>query len=367
MRAEAGRGFDLAAGPLLRFLLVRYAPDEHILIFTTHHIVSDGWSLGLMVREFSDLYRSSVTGSASELEELEVQYPDFAIWQREWADSGGLEEQMRYWRERLAGDPPRLALPSDRPRPEVETGHGGSVVVSLPAELSAAVRRVSQDEGVTLFMTLLSVFKAQLQRYTGHDDVIVGTDMAGRSRSDAEKMIGFFINLLVLRTDLGGSPTFRELLQRVRETAVGAFRNQDVPFDMLVQELRPDRQLTDTPLFQVLFVLQNTPTGDLSMPDSELELLPMEATTSKFDLALFVTEGRDEISILWQYKTDLFEAPTIERLAGHFRRLLEQAVADPDRPIGELKLTVERSRKGRRSRGAAKALDLDVLDGGGDD
>jgi amino acid adenylation domain-containing protein len=360
---ELVRSFDLARDSLIRLRLVRMAADEHIVLFSTHHIVSDGWSTGVIVREFSNLYVRFADGRASALEDLVVQYVDFAGWQRDWLQGEALEAQLSYWRAQLGGNPPKLALPTDRQRPEVETLRGQTLTVVLPADLTAKLKALGRLEGATLFMTLLAAFKTQLQRYTGLDDIVVGTDMANRNRQEIEGLIGFFINLLVLRTDLSGNPSFRQLLRRVREKALEAYAHQDLPFDKLVEELAPDRRLSDTPLFQVLFVLQNTPTSGLKLGGLSVHPVPLPLTTSKFDLALFVSEGDEGIAVTWQFKTDLFDASTIARMADHFERLLTSIVADPDRPIGRLRMVEEKKpERIRRPRVEAAALpDVGIL------
>ncbi|HET9358753.1 MAG TPA: amino acid adenylation domain-containing protein [Vicinamibacterales bacterium] len=361
---ETARSFDLARDSLIRLHLLRMGDEDHVLLFSTHHIICDGWSVGVIVGELSSLYVRFTGGGPSSLEELKVQYSDFAGWQRDWLQGKALEAQLSYWRTQLGADPPRLALPTDRPRPQVETLQGQTYTVVLPASLTTRLKALSRAEGVTTFMTLLAAFKAQLQRYTGQDDIVVGTDMANRNRQEIEGLIGFFINLLVLRTDLGGNPSFRQLLKRVREKALEAYAHQDLPFDRLVEELQPERHLSDTPLFQVLFVLQNTPTSDLRLGGLLVQPVPLPSTTSKFDLAVFVSEGDAGISVTWQFKTDLFERSTITRIAQHFERVLESVVDDPEQPIGRLRLVEEKKKpeRIRRTRPQAAALpDVGIL------
>jgi hypothetical protein len=360
LRQDAATSFDLARGPLIRLHLVRVADDDHALLFSTHHIVCDGWSIGVIVAELSSLYVRFTGGDPSSMEELRVQYTDFAGWQREWLQGEALEAQLSFWRTELGGNSTRLVLPTDRPRPLVETVAGQTHDMVLPADLTAKLRALSRAEGATLFMTLLAAFKVQLQRYSGQDDIVVGTDMANRNRQEVEGLIGFFINLLVLRTDVGGRPSFRELLKRVREHALDAYAHQDLPFDKLVEELQPERHLNDTPLFQVLFVLQNTPVSNLDLGGLTVRGITLPVTTSKFDLALFIAESDERIMLSWTFKSDLFDASTIARMASHFERLLEDIVADPDQPVTRLRL-IEKKKPERIRRTRAQAVSLSEI------
>ncbi|HWS54384.1 MAG TPA: condensation domain-containing protein, partial [Pyrinomonadaceae bacterium] len=344
---EAQRPFDLPRGPLWRASLVKLADDEHILLLTMHHIVSDGWSVGLLVEELAALYVAFARGEEPSLAELPVQYADFAHWQRERLAGEALGRQLAYWRDRLAGAPPVSELPIDRPRPPVRTLRGGRVDRDLPPELGGALQALGRSEGATLFMVLLAAFETLLYRHTGQADIVVGTDIAGRNRVEVERLIGFFVNNLVLRTDLSGNPTFRELLRRVRETALGAYAHQDVPFDKLVEALRPERSLSHTPLFQVLFVLQNNPRRLASFPGLSLSALPLDNETSKFDLSLFVEEAGDRHVGVWRYNADIFEAATVERLARRFEQLLRSAVENPEARLDELEMLGEAERRAR--------------------
>jgi amino acid adenylation domain-containing protein len=357
LRRDAAMSFDLVHGSLIRLHLLRIADDDHALLFSTHHIVCDGWSIGVIVAELSSLYVRFMGGNPSSLEELRVQYTDFAGWQREWLQGEALEAQLSFWRAQLGGNPTRLVLATDRPRPAVETVAGQTHDMVLSADLTSKLRALSRGEGATLFMTLLAAFKVQLQRYSGQDDIVVGTDMANRNRQEVEGLIGFFINLLVLRTDLGGRPSFRQLLRRVREHALEAYAHQDLPFDRLVEELQPERHLSDTPLFQVLFVLQNTPVSNLDLGGLTVQGMSLPVSTSKFDVALFVAEGDERIMLSWHFKSDLFDAATIARMANHLERLLEGIVADPDQPITRLRLIDKKKHERiRRSRAEMVAL-----------
>ncbi|MCP4660645.1 MAG: amino acid adenylation domain-containing protein, partial [bacterium] len=346
--AEARQPFDLARGPLLRATLVRLAKEEHVGLFTMHHIVSDGWSIGVLIRELTALQEALSQGQPSPLGELVVQYADYAAWQRQWLVGEVLGTQLNYWREKLAGAPARLELPTDRPRPAVQSYRGHSLAVALSEELSAAVNALSRRRSATPFMTLLAAFKALLHRFTGEDDLVVGTPIAGRTHREIEGLIGFFVNTLVLRTVVGGSgdpgyghpggQTYERLLEQVRQVALDAYAHQDIPFEQLVEELRPERDLSSTPLFQVMFILQNVPQGDVEMPALAMSPLAAEGATTKFDLTLSVQEDERGWSGTLSYRSDLFDRTTIARLRAHFGRLLAGVVEDPERRIGELTL-----------------------------
>jgi amino acid adenylation domain-containing protein len=341
---EARRPFDLAHGPLLRAGLVRLAEEEHLLLLTMHHIVSDGWSMGVLVRETAALYEAFSGGAPSPLEEPPIQYADFAAWQREWLSGDALAEQLDYWKRQLAGAPPTLELPAKGARPPARSYEGAAESLLLPKELSERVNELSRREGVTLFMLLLGAFQALLSRYTGQTDVVVGTSIANRTRAEVEGLIGFFVNALVMRTDVSGDPTFRELLLRVRETALGAYAHQDLPFEMLVEELQPERDLNHTPLFQVMFVLQNAPRQTLELSDLRLSLQETTSGTSKFDLTLLVQPTDDGLLASVEYSTDLFDARMMRRMLGHLRVLLEGVTANPELRVAELPLLTEAER-----------------------
>jgi amino acid adenylation domain-containing protein len=345
MREEARRPFDLARGPLLRAAVLRLSEREHVALITMHHIVSDGWSMGVLIREMATLYAAFSAGQPSPLAELPIQYADFAEWEHDYLRGDSIKEQLDYWQRQLGGTLPVLQLPTDRPRQTAHTARGARQRVALPKELSDALKALSQREGATLFMTLLAAFQTLLWRYTGQEDITTGSSVAGRNRSQIEGLIGFFLNTLVLRTDLGGQPTFRELLRRVREVALDAYSNQDVPVEMLIEALQPDRTLHHNPLFQVLFVFQNTPPLELKM--GALELLPetLETGTAKFDLLLDLTDGAEGINGWLEYSLDLFDAETIARMTGHFQTLLENAVAAPDAPLADLSLLTDEAQR----------------------
>ncbi|HEX8560148.1 MAG TPA: amino acid adenylation domain-containing protein, partial [Pyrinomonadaceae bacterium] len=338
LNEEAARPFDLSAGPLLRARLLRLSDEEHVLLLTMHHIVTDGWSMGILVKEVARLYEAFLKGEASPLPELPVQYADFAAWQREWMQGEVLERELSYWRKQLEGAPPVLELPTDKPRPAVQTANCEQHRFRVPAELTSRLREVSREEGVTLFMTLLAGFQALLSRYTNQQDVVVGADVANRNRAETEGLIGFFVNMLVLRTDLSGSPSFRELLRRARETCLGAYAHQDVPFEKLVEELEPERSLGRNPLFQAAFVLQNAPLGELSLPGVSMSIVESDNYKVAFDLLLDMREAGDVIDASLVYNADLFEAATAERMARHLVALLSAAAQDPSLPVESLEV-----------------------------
>src|SRR4030095_9466706 len=282
--AEARRAFDLSRGPVLRGRLLKLGRNEHVLLLTIHHIASDGWSTGGLVRELVKLYETNSRGESTALEELEIQYADYAVWQRGMLEGGGLDKQLEYWREQLSVEMEALELPLDRARPAVQSDRGARQGVMINKEVSEGLKRLSRGAGVTLFMTLMASFKVLLSRYSGQREVVVGTPIAGRNYAEVEGLIGFFVNMLALRTDLSGDPRFTELLVREREVALGAYLNQEVPFERLVEELQPERDLSRTPLFQVMFALQNMPTESISLSAIELLRVKLELKTVQFDL-----------------------------------------------------------------------------------
>ncbi len=337
---EVVRPFDLGTAPLMRASLMRVGPREHVLVVVMHHIVSDGWSVGVLVRELGELYAAHGEGRRARLPELPVQYADHAAWQRAWLSGEVLAGQLSYWRERLQGASV-LQLPTDRPRPREQQFAGSVVLDLLPAELLARLRALSQREGVTLFMLLLACFQALLARLTGQADVCVGTPVAGRNRDEVEGLIGFFVNNLVMRADLSGDPSVRELLGRVKEACLGAYDHQDLPFEKLVEELQPDRDLGQNPLFQVMFTLQNA-LAERAAPDG-LRVLPLglEVKTARFELELHAQEWADQLAIALTYRTELFEPETAQGILAQYRRLLERAVADPQARLSGLPLLSE--------------------------
>ncbi len=338
-KKEAQVVFNLSTGPLFRAVLVKLQNEEHAILFNMHHIISDGWSIGVLVREMVQLYAAFSAGDPSPLPELEIQYPDFAYWQQHWLQGEVLQNQIAYWKEQLSGAPPLLELPTDRPRPAVQTANGASARIELDEALTSDLKQLSREEGVTLFMTLLAAFHTLLHRYSGQDEVLIGSPIANRTNSKVEKLIGFFVNTLIFKGDLSGNPEFVDLLAQIRETALGAYAHQDTPFEKLVEELQPERDMSHSPLFQVAFAFQNIP-ADQSITIDTLTMEPIqnEGVTAKYDLTLTMTETGDSIIGSMEYNTDLFNKSTIERMLGHFKTVLEQVTDDPEIPVGSIRL-----------------------------
>jgi amino acid adenylation domain-containing protein len=336
--AHVRQPFDLAQGPLVRGILIRLSEEEHVAVFTMHHIVSDGWSIGVMIKELGVLYRAFSADEPSPLPELNIQYADYAVWQREWLAGDVLESQLAYWKETLHNLPPLLELPTDRPRPAVQTVRGKQKRFALPAELSRALVAMSRQEGVTLYMTLLSGLQVLLHRYSGQEDISVGTPIANRNRAETEGLIGFFVNTLVMRTDLSGKPTVREVLQRVRDIALGAYAHQDLPFEKVVDAVQPDRDISHSPLFQVMFALQNAEEEPIELPGLTIAPLDVDSDVSRFDVTVTMLENESDVQGLIEYNTDLFDSSTIERLIGHFQNILEAMTANPDGSIDSLQM-----------------------------
>jgi amino acid adenylation domain-containing protein len=336
--------FDLTQGPLVRVTLLQLDDTVHVVFLTMHHIISDGWSMGVFIRELTALYQAFSHGNPSPLPDLPIQYADFAVWQRQWLQGDVLNAHLSYWTQQLGGTVPLLQLPTDRPRPRVQSFNGATQSFCLSPSLTDALQALSRQEGVTLFMTLLAAFKTLLHRYTGQDDILVGSPIANRNRTEIEGLIGFFVNTLVLRTDLSGNPSFREVLGRVREVALAAYTHQDLPFEYVVEALQPERDLSYNPLFQVSFVLQNDPDTELKLPDLTLSSLKPDTHTAKFDLSLTMQETETGLAGTFEYSTDLFDAATLERTIAHFSMLLAGVVAAPDRRISELPLLTDTER-----------------------
>jgi amino acid adenylation domain-containing protein len=341
---EASRPFDLSAGPLFRAALLRLDAEEHVLLLSMHHIVSDGWSMGVLFRELSALYEAYREGRESPLPELPVQYADYAVWQREQLAGEVLDGQLAYWRERLAGAPELLELPADHPRPAVQTYRGASVPVELSPELLERLQALGRSEGATLYMTLLGAFQVLLGKYAGSEDVVVGSPIAGRTRGEVEDLIGFFVNTLVLRTDLSGDPSFREVLGRVREATLGGYAHQELPFEKLVAELQPERSLSHSPLFQVMFTLQDAGGGGGALPGLKMSGAGAAMEFAQFDLSLEVVATAQGLRGGLNYSTALFERGTAERMLGHLERVLEQVAADADVRLSQLELLGEPER-----------------------
>ncbi|MEM8809423.1 MAG: condensation domain-containing protein [Cyanobacteria bacterium P01_G01_bin.38] len=347
----AQQPFNLAQGPLFRARILCLGDHDSVLLWSMHHIISDGWSMGVLVRDLAALYTASTADLQAPLKVLPIQYADFALWQRQWLTGDILEQQLVYWQQKLGGKLPVLRLPTDYPPPAVPSFRGATATVQLSANLVGQLQALGQEGGGTLFMALLAGFKTLLYAYTGQPDLIVGTDIANRNQAEVEDLIGFFVNLLVLRTDLSGNPTFRDVLQRVREVALGAYAHQDLPFAQLVQALQAQALQTEpateisleasrrgvtTPLFQVLFVLQNAPLQTLTLPDVTLTPLDLPSGSAKFDLALFLHETASGMTVDWNYSTDRFAAVTIERMAHQFEALLQHIVNHPDSSLESL-------------------------------
>ena len=337
---EAALPFDLGRGPLIRAILLRVGEEEHILLLTIHHVVFDGWSEGILFQELAVLYESFATGRPSRLPELPIRYADFAVWQRQWLQGEILDSQMAYWKKQLAGASV-LELPTDHPRPSVQTFRGSKQFLFVPEVLTERLKAISRSEGTTLFMILLAAFQTLLHRYTGEDDIIVGSPVAGRNRTDVEGLIGFFVNTLILRTDFWGDPDFREVLRRVRKVALDAYAHQDLPFEKIVEEMHPQRNFSHSPLFQVLFVLQNTPTKAPRLAGLTVTPVEVESKTATFDLSLLMVEEASSLKGTIEYSTDLFDEETIRRMIGHFQTLLESIVADPGTSVSRLSLLTD--------------------------
>ncbi|RKH28704.1 amino acid adenylation domain-containing protein [Corallococcus sp. CA041A] len=340
----AQQPFSLEQGPLLRAVLMLLGNGEQVLLVDQHHIVSDGWSMGVLVHELAVLYRACLEGQPSPLKPLPLQYADWAAWQKEWLQGAELERQLTYWKNRLNPNA-LLELPQDKPRPALMSSKGERQVMHLSPALTQALKALGQREGRTLFVTLLSAFNVLLSRYTGQDDIVVGTPIAGRPRAEVEGLIGLFVNMLALRSDLSGKPTFKELLNRVHESTLDAYAHQDIPFERLVDALKPERHLSHSPIFQVMFVLQNAPMPALEAPGLVMEAKPVDTGTTKYDLSLLLVDLPQGLRVIAEYSTDLFERSTAERLLGHYLTLLEGIVAQPDVPISRLPLLPDAERQ----------------------
>jgi amino acid adenylation domain-containing protein len=359
IREEARTGFDLKRGPLLRMKVLKLKEEEHLALYTMHHIVSDAWSMTVLMREARALYDAINEGKRSPLPELKIQYADYAYWQRNYLKDEALETHMQYWKSRLDGKLPVMELPSDRPRPQGFSYRGAAIYFLLPSELSESLRGMSRRAGVTLSMVLLAAFKTLLCKYTAQEDVIVGVPWLNRDRIEIEPLIGFFVNMLPLRTDLSGNPRFSELLMRVKDVALGAFAHQEAPFEKLVEEIRPERKSKQTPLYNVVFTLQNE--RELVKEEkkthlNELKISPVgiERQSAKVDIWLGITETQGALEAGWIYSADLFEEETLVRMHGHFETLLFSIVARPDAPIDELEILTEAERAKRAINQAAR-------------
>nr|QEO74529.1 condensation domain-containing protein [uncultured bacterium] len=340
-RILAVQPFDLAAGPLLRSALLRLNPERHVVLFSMHHIVTDGWSMALLIQEVAELCRAATLAVPSALPDLPIQYADFALWQRTWLSEAILEEQTAWWRSALAGAPHVLDLPTDRPRPAVQSLRGAHAGALLPIGLARDLQELSVRQNVTPFMTQLALFGALLHRYTGAEDLLIGSPIAGRNHAEVERLIGLFVNTLVLRVEMEGDPALVEVLGRMRERTLGAYAHQDLPFEKLVEELHPTRSLAHTPLFQIMLVQQNAPVGAVEIPGLQFLPLPATSGTARFDLHLALTELPSGLLADMEYNRDLFDPATITRLLGHLRLLAEGAVRNPQARLSELPLLSE--------------------------
>ena len=326
---EMSRPFDLSSAPLLRATVLEIQPDSRLLVVSMHHIVSDGWSVGVLVRELISAYGALAQGGSVEVAPLPIQYVDYASWQRGWLSGEVLDKQLSYWREQLSGAS-TLELPTDRPRPAMPSGRGAAHRFEVGAETVSALSALCRAEGASLFMGLLAAWQLLLSRYSGQQDVSVGTPIANRTRAETEGLIGFFVNTLVMRMDLGGEPSFRELVRRAKETALGAYGHQEVPFEKVVEALSPERDTSRTPLFQVMFALQNAPTTAVELPGVTMTPLEGEGGSAKFDLTLTAVEAGGGLTCTLQYATDLFDESTVERMSSHLAALLNAVSATPD-------------------------------------
>lgn len=335
---DGGKPFDLVKGPLLRVSLLVLGADEYVLLFTLHHIVFDGWSAAILFEEFAGFYRAFLAGEAAPLPPLTIQYADFAEWQRDWLRGERLDQQLAYWRKQLDGVPPLLELPTDHPRPSVQGGRGATYPFLIQPDLAGRLHGLCREQGVTLFVALVSLFNVLLHRYSGQADFCLGASVANRSRPELEGLIGLFSNMLVLRADCADNPTFIEFMARMQSVSVGAQEHQDLPFEKLVEELNPPRDRSYSPYFQVILILHNMPSGNWEVPGLQVRNLGLDFGTAKSDLALHITEEGGGMEAAFEYSSDLFERPSIARMAGHFTALLEAIVAHPDCPISDLPL-----------------------------
>ncbi|RIK32674.1 MAG: non-ribosomal peptide synthetase [Anaerolineae bacterium] len=344
---ECTRPIDLAYDLKLRATLIRMTSKEHVIAITLHHISSDGWSVSVFLNELAMQYEAfSTNGHPATISQLPIQYVDYASWHREWLQSDSVEAQVEYWKQQLEDSPPFLSLPTDRPRPALQTFHGAWHQITYSPQLLNSLKALAGREGTTLFMVLLAAFQILLSRYTGQSDVVVGSPIAGRNWQEVKDLIGLFINTMILRTDLSNNPTVREVLQRVRKVVLSAYENQDVPFERLVEELQPVRSLSYPPLFQVMFILQNIPPPDLKLRGLEVsQIMDVSSKTSKYDLTLSMLERPEGLFTLFEYNPDLFEQATINRMAGHLEVLLRGIISDPEQPIGDLPILTEEEQK----------------------
>ncbi|EAZ91849.1 non-ribosomal peptide synthetase [Crocosphaera chwakensis] len=342
---EIQKPFNLSQDRLIRASLIKLGTKNHIFLITMHHIISDGWSMGVFVQELTTLYSGYVEGKKTQLSPLKIQYADFAVWQREWLSGENLQNKIDYWKTKLSGLPPLLELPTDYARPPKQTFQGSHYTFTVSHELTQKLKRLTQDSDVTLFMILLSGFSLLLSRYSRQEDIAIGTPIANRNRQEIEALIGFFLNTLIMRVNIEDNLTVKQLLQQVKKTCLGAYAHQEIPFEKLVEELKPERNLSYSPLFQVMFILQNTPNQKLTLPGLTLSPLDVNFNVAKFDLTLSMEENESGIQGNWEYNTGLFKRETIERMVNHFKILLKGMVSNPDEKVGKLPLIAEVERQ----------------------
>jgi len=339
--AESKAVFDLIRGPLMRVKLLKLGDAEHIMLIAMHHIVSDAWSIGVLEREVGELYEAAIERRASHLPELKIQYADYACWQRRYMTGAVLEGHLAYWKRQLAGDLPTLRLPTDHPHPTTPSRRGATKTLILPAELSQSLTALSRREDVTLFILLLAAFKTLLYKYTAQEDIIIGVTVANRTRAEIEPLIGFFVNMLPMRTDLSDNPRFTHLLKKLRGMALDAYAHQDLPFEKLVEELQLDRESGQIPLVNITFGVQNAPKEEVQLTGLKISHLTVGPETARLDLTLWVTEVAEALWVRWTYRTDLFNEEAIVRMHGHFETLLSSIVAQPDTPLDGLEILSE--------------------------
>ena len=342
---EAATPFDLSQAPLMRASLIQLATHDYHLVLVLHHIISDRWSFNVLAQDLSALYAANLNAAAIALPPLEIQYADFASWQRQYLEEDVLKQQLEYWKERLEGAPALLELPLDHPRPAVETFLGASHIAALPSELAERLTEICREEDATLFMGLMAAFKVLLARHSGQSDLVVGTPIANRSLTELEPLIGFFVNTLAMRTDLSGDPDFREVVRRVKETALGAYAHEQVPFERIVEELKPERSLSHNPIFQVMFTIQEAQMSVMDLPGVEVSSAPLWNETATTDMSWFANVGAEGLRVRVEYARDLFDPVTVDRMIRRFQQLLEAIIADPATRISELPIVLPEERK----------------------
>ncbi|CCQ48792.1 Long-chain-fatty-acid--CoA ligase [Crocosphaera watsonii WH 8502] len=341
VKQELDYNFNLSKDNLFRVKLIQLNTQENQLLFNIHHIIFDGWSFGLLFSELESLYTAYCQGLTSPLSSLPIQYADFTLWQKKYLSKDVLETQLNYWKKQLAGSLPILELPTDYTRPKIQTYKGATKTFILSSELTKKIKAFSQGQGVTIFMTLVAAFKILLARYSGQEDVILGTATAGRRIKKLESLMGFFVNTLALRSNLSNHLSFEEFLTQIKQVCLDAYAHQDVPFEQLVEVLQPERNLSHSPIFQVMFVLQNTAMEELELPGLTVSSLETSRKTSKFDLTLSMEENDEKLRGEWEYNTDLFHCSTIERMTTHFQVLLSEILTNPQENIWELPLLTQ--------------------------